>query len=64
MFLKKSSFFFVEDIDLFVTRNVATFKNIGLIPIICKYIFFFVSMEIRKNKDGHVAIMLFEVKPT
>jgi hypothetical protein len=55
MFLKKSSFFFVEDIDLFVTRNVATFKNIGLIPIIC---------EIRKNKDGHVAIMLFEVKPT
>jgi hypothetical protein len=25
---KKSIFFFVEDMDLFVTLNVATFKNI------------------------------------
>jgi hypothetical protein len=40
--LKKSIFFFIEEMDLFITLNVATFKNIRFIPIIiCKYFFFF-----------------------
>jgi hypothetical protein len=53
---KKSIFFFVEDMDLFVTLNVATFKNIPCIPIICKYFIFVVSMEMREKNQFHVAI--------
>jgi hypothetical protein len=45
---------FVEDMDLFVTLNVATFKNILCIPIVCKYFIFVVSMEMRgKNQSGN-----------
>jgi hypothetical protein len=33
--------------DLFVTLNMATFKNILCIPIVCKYFIFVVSMEMR-----------------
>jgi hypothetical protein len=33
---KKSIVVFVEDMDLFVTLNLATFKNILCIPIVCK----------------------------
>jgi hypothetical protein len=50
---KKSIFFFVEDMDLFVTLNVATlatFKSILCIPIVYKYFIFVVSMEMRKTK--------------
>jgi hypothetical protein len=54
--LKKSICFFVEDMDLFVTLNVATFKNIQCNPIVCKYFIFVVSMEIRKKYQSHVAI--------
>jgi hypothetical protein len=42
--------------DLFVTLNVAPFKNILCIPIVCKYFIFVVSMEIRKKNSSHVAI--------
>jgi hypothetical protein len=44
---EKKIFFFVEDMDLFVTLNMATFKNILCIPIVCKYFIFVVSMEMR-----------------
>jgi hypothetical protein len=33
--------------DLFVTLNVATFKNILCIPIVCEYFIFVVSLEMR-----------------
>jgi hypothetical protein len=56
MFLKNQSSFFVEDMDLFVTLNVATFKNIPCIPIICKYFIFVVSVEMREKNQSHVAI--------
>jgi hypothetical protein len=39
--------------DLYVTLNVATFKNIRFIPIICKYAFHFYPW-IRKNNQGHI----------
>jgi hypothetical protein len=42
--------------DLFVTLNVATFENILCIPIVCTYLIFVVSMEIRKKNQSHVAI--------
>jgi hypothetical protein len=35
--------------DLFVTLNVATFKNILCIPIVCKYFIFVVSMEMERK---------------
>jgi hypothetical protein len=50
---EKKIFFFVEDMDLFVTLNVATFKNILCIPIV--NISFFVSMEMRGKNQSHVA---------
>jgi hypothetical protein len=53
---KKSIFFFVEDMDLFVTLNVATFKNIPCIPIVCKYFIFVVSMEKKGKNQSHVAV--------
>jgi hypothetical protein len=53
---KKSIFFFVEDMDLFVTLNVATFENIQCILTVCKYFIFVVSMEIRKKNQSHVAL--------
>jgi hypothetical protein len=56
MFKKKSIFFFVEDMNLFVTLNVATSKNIQCIPIVCKYFIFVVSMEMREKNQSHVAI--------
>jgi hypothetical protein len=37
--------------DLFVTLNVATFKNILCIPIVCKYLIFVVSMEMRDKTN-------------
>jgi hypothetical protein len=49
----------VEDIDLFVTLNVATFKNILCIPIVCKYFIFVVSMEMRGKNQSHVAVRYF-----
>jgi hypothetical protein len=52
---EKKIFFFVEDMDLFVTLNVATFKNILCIPIVCKCFIFVVSMEIRGKNQRHVA---------
>jgi hypothetical protein len=62
---KKTIFFFVEDMDLFVTLNVATFKNILCIPIVCKYFIFAVSLEMRGKNQSHVAVgTLFEVKRT
>jgi hypothetical protein len=42
--------------DLFVTLNVATFKNILRILIVWKYFIFVVSMEIRKKNPSHVVI--------
>jgi hypothetical protein len=45
----------VEDMNLFVTLNVATFKNILCIPIVCKYLIFVVSMEMRGKNQSHVA---------
>jgi hypothetical protein len=53
---KKSIFFFVEEKDLFVTLNVATFKNIICIPIVCKYLIFVVSMEMRGKNQSRVAV--------
>jgi hypothetical protein len=54
---KKSIFFFVEDMDLFVTLNVATFENILCIPIVCKYVFNFCCIHGNKKKNqSHVAI--------
>jgi hypothetical protein len=53
---KKSIFFFVEDMDLFVTLNMATFKNILCIRIVCKYFIFVVSMEMRGKNQSRVAI--------
>jgi hypothetical protein len=49
-------YFFVEDMDLFVTLNVATFKNILCIPIVCKYFIFVVSLEMRGKNQSHVAV--------
>jgi hypothetical protein len=49
-------FFFVEDMDLFVTLNVATFKNILCIPIVCEYFIFVVSMEMRGKNQNRVAV--------
>jgi hypothetical protein len=49
--------------DLFVTLNVATFKNILCIPIVCKYLIFVVSMEMRE-KSKPCCHTLFEVKQT
>jgi hypothetical protein len=54
--LKKSIFFFVEDMDLFVTLNVVTFENIQCIPTVCKYFISIISMEIRKKNQSHVAL--------
>jgi hypothetical protein len=55
--LKKLIFFFVEDMDLFVTLNVATYKNILCIPLVCKkYFIFVVFMDIKKKNQSHVAI--------
>jgi hypothetical protein len=54
--LKKKIFYFVENMDLFVTLNVATFKNIQCIPIVFKYYIFDVSMEMREKNQSHVAI--------
>jgi hypothetical protein len=51
---KKSVFFFVEDMDLFVTLNVAASKNILCVPIVCKYLIFAVSMEMREKNQSHV----------
>jgi hypothetical protein len=42
--------------DLFGTLNVATFKNILCIPIVCKYFIFVVSMEMREKNQSHVAV--------
>jgi hypothetical protein len=42
--------------DLFVTLNVATFKNILCIPIVCKYLIFVVSMEMRGKNQSRVAV--------
>jgi hypothetical protein len=42
--------------DLFVTLNVATFKNIRCIPIVCKYLIFVVSMKMRGKNQSHVAL--------
>jgi hypothetical protein len=47
--------------DLFVTLNVATFKNILCIPIVCKYFIFIVSMAMRE-KSKPCCLTLFEVK--
>jgi hypothetical protein len=44
--------------DLFVTLNVATFKNILCIPIVCKYLISVVSMEMRGKNQNHVAVVL------
>jgi hypothetical protein len=54
--MSKKSTFFVEDMDVFVTLNMATFKNILCIPIVCKSFIFVVSMEIRKKNPNYVAI--------
>jgi hypothetical protein len=56
MFKKNQCFFFVEDMDLFITLNVATFKNILCIPIAGKYLIFIVSMEMREKNQSHVAL--------
>jgi hypothetical protein len=53
---KKINLFFVEDMDLFVTLNVAIFKNIPCIPIACKYFIFVVSMEMKGKNQSHVAV--------
>jgi hypothetical protein len=45
-----------KKINLFFTLIVATFENILCIPIVCKYLVFVVSMEIRKKNQSHVAI--------
>jgi hypothetical protein len=42
--------------DLFVTLNVATFKNIPCIPIACKYLIFVVSMEMKGKNQSQVAV--------
>jgi hypothetical protein len=56
MFKKKTIFFFVEDMDLFVTLNVPTFKNILCIPIVRKYFIFVVSLEMRGKNQSRVAV--------
>jgi hypothetical protein len=43
--------------DLFVILNVATFKNILCIPIVCKYFIFVVSMEIGEKNQSHDVIL-------
>jgi hypothetical protein len=53
---KKPIFFFIEDMDLFVTLNVATFKNIQCIPTVCKYFIFVVSLEMRGKNQSRVAV--------
>jgi hypothetical protein len=55
---KKSIFFFVEDMDLFVTLNLATFKNVLCIPIVWKYFIFVVSMEIRKKNQSQLPYVI------
>jgi hypothetical protein len=45
--------------DLFVTLNVATFKNVLCIPIVCKYFIFVVSMEMGEKNQSHVAVRYF-----
>jgi hypothetical protein len=45
--------------DLFVTLNVATFKNILCIPIVCKYFIFVVSLEMRGKNQSRVAVRYF-----
>jgi hypothetical protein len=42
--------------DVFVTLNVATFKNIPCIPIVCKYFIFVVSMEMIGKNQNHVVV--------
>jgi hypothetical protein len=44
--------------DLFVTLNVATFKNILCIPIVCKYFIFVVSMEMRGKGKTNIKLLL------
>jgi hypothetical protein len=56
---KKSIFFFVEDMDLFVTLNLATFKNVLCIPIVWKYFIFVVSMEIRKKNQSQLPYVIW-----
>jgi hypothetical protein len=46
--------------DLFVTLNVATFKNILCIPIVCKYFIFVVSLEMRGKNQSRVAVRYFK----
>jgi hypothetical protein len=58
------TFFFVENMDLFVTLNVTTCKNIPFIPIICQYFFFFSIHENKKQQSRQCCHMLFEVEPT
>jgi hypothetical protein len=53
---KKKTIFFVEDMDLFVTLNVPTFKNILCIPIVRKYFIFVVSLEMRGKNQSRVAV--------
>jgi hypothetical protein len=54
---KKSIFFFVEDMDLFVALNLATFKNVLCIPIVWKYVFHFCCIHgNKKEKSKPVAI--------
>jgi hypothetical protein len=63
--LKKLIFFSVEDMDLFVTLNVATYKNILCIPLVCKKYFIFCCIHgYKKEKSKPCCHTLFEVKPT
>jgi hypothetical protein len=48
--------------DLFVTLNVATFKNILCIPIVGKYFIFVVSMEMRGKNQSLVAVHYMNIK--
>jgi hypothetical protein len=52
----KKIFFFVQNMDIFVTLNVTTFENILCIPIVFKYFIFVVSMELREKNQSHVPI--------
>jgi hypothetical protein len=54
--MQKNKIFSIEDRDLFVVLNVATFKNIACVPIVCKYFIFVVSMEMREKNQSHVAV--------
>jgi hypothetical protein len=53
---KKINLSFVEGMDLFVTLNMTTFKNIPCIPIICKYFIFVVSIKMREKNQSHIVI--------